>query len=53
MVYGLMPFEGSNYKTLVRLISEAKYCEPKVKSGKRIDKCKIFTFCEVKTSETH
>ena len=28
-----MPFDGSNYKSLVKLISEAKYYEPKVKSG--------------------
>ncbi|KAK8774353.1 hypothetical protein V5799_011112 [Amblyomma americanum] len=32
LVYGAMPFDGSNFKRLVRQISEADYYEPKRKS---------------------
>nr|XP_050031677.2 uncharacterized protein LOC126527871 [Dermacentor andersoni] len=32
LVYGAMPFDGSNFKRLVRQISEADYYEPKWKS---------------------
>ena len=38
LVYGLMPFEDSNYRQLIRLISEGRYCEPRVKSGKLVGK---------------
>ena len=33
LVYGAMPFDGSNFKRLVKQISEANYYEPKKKSG--------------------
>lgn len=33
LVYGAMPFDGSNFKKLVTQISEADYYEPKNKSG--------------------
>jgi len=33
LVYGAMPFDGSNFKKLVKQISEASYFEPKQKSG--------------------
>lgn len=32
LVYGAMPFDGSNFKRLVKLISEGSYYEPKPKS---------------------
>ncbi|XP_074598786.1 nuak family kinase 1 isoform X2 [Brevipalpus obovatus] len=32
LVYGAMPFDGSNFKRLVKQISEASYYEPKQKS---------------------
>ncbi|RWS15746.1 serine/threonine protein kinase-like protein [Dinothrombium tinctorium] len=32
LVYGAMPFDGSNFKRLVKQISEANYFEPKQKS---------------------
>ncbi|KAI1287778.1 NUAK family SNF1-like kinase 1 [Halotydeus destructor] len=32
LVYGAMPFDGSNFKRLVKQISEANYYEPKQKS---------------------
>lgn len=32
LVYGAMPFDGSNFKKLVKQISEASYFEPKQKS---------------------
>lgn len=32
LVYGAMPFDGSNFKLLVKQISEANYFEPKPKS---------------------
>ena len=34
LVYGAMPFDGSNFKRLVKQISESNYFEPKQKSGK-------------------
>ena len=37
LVYGAMPFDGSNFKRLVKQISEANYFEPKQKSGNHFD----------------
>lgn len=34
LVYGAMPFDGSNFKRLVRQISAGEYFEPKNPSGK-------------------
>lgn len=34
LVYGAMPFDGSNFKKLVKQISESKYFEPAEKSRK-------------------
>lgn len=43
LVYGAMPFDGSNFKRLVKQISEANYFEPTHKSGmpeRLIARCK-------------
>lgn len=42
LVYGTMPFDGSNFKRLVRQISQGEYYEPKKPSSNLIY---IIYFC--------
>ena len=35
LVYGAMPFDGSNFKRLVKQITTGDYYEPKQPSGKK------------------
>lgn len=39
LVYGTMPFDGSNFKRLVRQISQGEYYEPKKPSSNLIYFC--------------
>jgi hypothetical protein len=45
LVYGAMPFDGSNFKRLVKQISQGDYFEPKKPSRKL-----LYSLCSDETS---
>lgn len=44
LVYGAMPFDGSNFKRLVKQISQGDYFEPKCPSRKSSDEKSIINY---------
>lgn len=44
LVYGAMPFDGSNFKRLVKQISTGEYFEPKKPKASRKDKIFMMNF---------
>lgn len=53
LVYGAMPFDGSNFKRLVKQISQSDYFEPKKPSRKRCLVARCFSSPRVASTRFH